>query len=405
MAAAAQYPASGAYGLPFALPSGTQALPLPQLQPVPCVRLQGRTSDGHVIDQLHVPGLNRVFQMVRTIRGALMGKVKAAVECAPDPATGAWMVPAAEHRIFAVKQLYKICIARHCTTDGKPVREDPWTEIAVMAMLSDPGHANVLRLEALLEDEHCLYLVLEHCDGGELFDQVAALGHVREDITRHYIWQLINGLRYMHAKGVAHRDISLENAMLQSPPQPQAPSVQQQQQGQDGRRPLHQALGVGGGSGGSNSPTVSASTMSSTSSSSSTNVIDPAAVSSITPLIGGAAAAAAAAIAACTNCDDDAAMSDGDGYPAGAKQHAQGPIVKIIDFGLAVRLPSSGQQQQSNALTSGNGNGTAAAAASPSQPLLLLPENRVGKDRYMSPEINAMLPYDGVRADTWTVGM
>ena len=45
-------------------------------------------------------------------------------------------------------------------------------EVRVLNWLSNPGHSNVMRLVELLEDDACLYLVLQYCDGGELFDQV-----------------------------------------------------------------------------------------------------------------------------------------------------------------------------------------------------------------------------------------
>lgn len=365
-------------------PSTPPPLSQRNLMPTPLsvVRQQVRRPDGAIIDQLHVidvstgsPITRRVFQFVRTIRAALMGKVKAAVECSLDP-TGNWSVPSDPrlHRMFAVKQLYKYCVANRITTDHRPVREDPMNEIAVMAWLASPGHENILRLETLLADENCIYLVLEHCDGGELFDQVSALGHVREDVARHYIWQLATGLRYMHAKGVAHRDVSLENAMLQTHAwhalQARAgaygPDAQQQQSpiAQDGPVPLHQAMlnqaavSFTGGVKDAKANTLAAAT---------------ATLASTTPLMGGAAAAAAAAIAAC---------GESAGSPGGNRDGSlpMPPTVKIIDFGLSVRLP-------------------------PSREWLLLPENRVGKDRYMPPEIHGMLPYDGARADVWTLGM
>lgn len=313
--------------------------------PSACVRRHVAQPDGTTAVQLHVldgapgaaaaaaPPPRRVFQLVRTLRAALMGKVKAAVECELDPATGAWAAPAAAgaQRVFAVKQLYRWCIARRCTKDGHPVREDPANEIAVMGLLASPGHPNVLRLEALLADEHCVYLVLEHCGGGELMDQVALLGSVHEDAAREYVWQLVCALRYMHAKGVAHRDVSLENAMLTAG---------------------HHAAGHSGGGGG-----------------------------------GGAAAAHGGGGRTHDGDDGDATMSAARCEPAaataaderssGGQQQQQ---VKLIDFGLSVRLPPSGDW-------------------------LLLPENRVGKDRYMPPEIHAMLPYSGQAADAWSLGM
>jgi hypothetical protein len=84
------------------------------------------TADGHV------------YQFVRTVANALMGKVKLAVVCEPTE-DGGFIIPAV-HTMVAVKQLYKLCVERGVTTEGQPVKENPLAEVAMMAYLSDPGH-------------------------------------------------------------------------------------------------------------------------------------------------------------------------------------------------------------------------------------------------------------------------
>jgi hypothetical protein len=121
-----------------------------------------------------------------------MGKVKAAVACALGP-DGRW-TPHPGSTQVAVKQIYKWCIAQGTTLDGRRVQEDPRLEMSLMQLLSVPGHGNVLRLIALLEDNDCLYMVLEYLDGGELFDQVHHRGRVPESEARGYIWQVLQGV-------------------------------------------------------------------------------------------------------------------------------------------------------------------------------------------------------------------
>ena len=59
-----------------------------------------------------------------------------------------------------------------------------------------------------------LAIVMEYASGGELFDRVLANGRMREDEARYFFQQLISGVDYCHAKGVAHRDLKLENALI-----------------------------------------------------------------------------------------------------------------------------------------------------------------------------------------------
>eukprot|EP00871_Galdieria_phlegrea_P003675 jgi/Galph1/4308/GphlegSOOS_G2958.1 len=88
-------------------------------------------------------------------------------------------------------------------------------EIHVMTMLD---HPNIVRLEEVIESENILYLVMELCDGGSLFSKRSSLsGYVEplnESAARFYLRQLFEGLGYCHERGVAHRDLRLDNLML-----------------------------------------------------------------------------------------------------------------------------------------------------------------------------------------------
>ncbi|MQL68863.1 hypothetical protein Taro_001158 [Colocasia esculenta] len=61
-----------------------------------------------------------------------------------------------------------------------------------------------------------IYIVLEFVEGGELFDKIAKHGKLREDEARGYFQQLINAVDYCHSRGVYHRDLKLENLLLDS---------------------------------------------------------------------------------------------------------------------------------------------------------------------------------------------
>ena len=58
------------------------------------------------------------------------------------------------------------------------------------------------------------YLALEFCSGGEFFDWVAETGAFTEPIARYYFKQLVSGLEYLHYNGISHRDLKLENILL-----------------------------------------------------------------------------------------------------------------------------------------------------------------------------------------------
>jgi serine/threonine protein kinase len=69
----------------------------------------------------------------------------------------------------------------------------------------------------LLKDglpQRCAYLVLEHCEGGELYDFVHDSGRFSEELTRFYFKAILEALADCHRAGIAHCDLKLDNILL-----------------------------------------------------------------------------------------------------------------------------------------------------------------------------------------------
>uniref|UniRef100_A0A7R9YZB3 non-specific serine/threonine protein kinase n=1 Tax=Chlamydomonas euryale TaxID=1486919 RepID=A0A7R9YZB3_9CHLO len=84
-------------------------------------------------------------------------------------------------------------------------------EIRVMKHLC---HECVVRLFEVVETEKILYLVMEHAPNGSLLDFVRARKRMREGDAAHALQQIVSGLDYCHQHEVVHRDIKLENILL-----------------------------------------------------------------------------------------------------------------------------------------------------------------------------------------------
>eukprot|EP01083_Nonionella_stella_P036125 98586_1 len=87
-------------------------------------------------------------------------------------------------------------------------------EIGVMQKLD---HANIVRLYDIFETQHHLYLVIEYCRGGELFDELincTPSGWFSERETSQIIRQIADALHFMHGKDIIHRDLKLENILI-----------------------------------------------------------------------------------------------------------------------------------------------------------------------------------------------
>ncbi|GAA5897892.1 hypothetical protein JCM6882_005106 [Rhodosporidiobolus microsporus] len=75
-------------------------------------------------------------------------------------------------------------------------------------------HPHLLTLYELLATESSIYLVTELCAGGELFDYLVEHGRLSLNETRRIFGQLCLGVAYLHGEGVVHRDLKLENVLL-----------------------------------------------------------------------------------------------------------------------------------------------------------------------------------------------
>jgi serine/threonine protein kinase len=84
-------------------------------------------------------------------------------------------------------------------------------EIAIMKILK---HKHVVGLREVLQSSKHIYIVLELITGGELFDRIVSLKKFDEPTARKFFQQLINGVEYCHAHGIAHRDLKPENLLL-----------------------------------------------------------------------------------------------------------------------------------------------------------------------------------------------
>jgi calcium-dependent protein kinase len=76
------------------------------------------------------------------------------------------------------------------------------------------SHPNVAAMVATYEDASSVHLVLELCEGGQLFDAVCAGGHISERAAARYFRKMVEVVHHCHTLGIAHRDIKPENFLL-----------------------------------------------------------------------------------------------------------------------------------------------------------------------------------------------
>lgn len=99
-------------------------------------------------------------------------------------------------------------------------QEDPWKEIEVSQLLGRPGDhfmGSCLCYGAFRNQEGDVLLVSEYLPGGDLFDMASLMsppGPLREAEVWPIVMCLLEVVLALHSRGIAHSDISLENALL-----------------------------------------------------------------------------------------------------------------------------------------------------------------------------------------------
>lgn len=84
-------------------------------------------------------------------------------------------------------------------------------EISVMKMVN---HPNIIKLYEVMATKKKIYFVIEYAKGGELFQKIAKGGRVKEESAHKYFRQLIDAIDFCHSRGIYHRDLKLENLLL-----------------------------------------------------------------------------------------------------------------------------------------------------------------------------------------------
>ena len=81
-------------------------------------------------------------------------------------------------------------------------------------ILKKVRHPNVIQLYEIIETESELFLIMEYCQNGELFDYIVSHQRLHEKAAVRMYQQLIAGIEYIHKSGICHRDLKPENLLL-----------------------------------------------------------------------------------------------------------------------------------------------------------------------------------------------
>ena len=76
------------------------------------------------------------------------------------------------------------------------------------------NHKNVTKILEMFEDDKYILIIMEYINGGNLFSFVKKRRKLSEKISKFLFKQIILGLQHIHSHNIVHRDVKLENILI-----------------------------------------------------------------------------------------------------------------------------------------------------------------------------------------------
>ncbi|XP_030076733.1 NUAK family SNF1-like kinase 2 [Microcaecilia unicolor] len=141
----------------------------------------------------HKHNLKHRYEFLETLGKGTYGKVKKARE--------------RSGRLVAIKSIRKDRIKDD--EDLVHIRR----EIEVMSSLS---HPHIITIYEVFENSSKIVIVMEYASRGDLYDYISERQSLTEQEARHFFRQIVSAVYYCHKNGIVHRDLKLENILLDS---------------------------------------------------------------------------------------------------------------------------------------------------------------------------------------------
>jgi len=81
-------------------------------------------------------------------------------------------------------------------------------------ILLEVDHPNIIRLYDTYENTNLIYMIMEYCEGGELFSRITEKEHLDESETMLLMKKMLLAVNHLHSSHIVHRDLKPENFLF-----------------------------------------------------------------------------------------------------------------------------------------------------------------------------------------------
>jgi calcium-dependent protein kinase len=102
------------------------------------------------------------------------------------------------------------------TIDKKKMRDCLDMLVQEIGFIKDLDHPNIISIYDVYEDWKYIYMVIDYCRGGELFDRIIKVDSYNEKDAAGLMRQIIMAVNYLHSRGIVHRDLKPDNFLFET---------------------------------------------------------------------------------------------------------------------------------------------------------------------------------------------
>ncbi|KAL1964938.1 hypothetical protein VTN77DRAFT_6291 [Rasamsonia byssochlamydoides] len=163
----------------------------------------------------------RKYRKLRQLGQGTFSQVSLAVRIGDDEADNASHDYEGTHRRTTSKVPQKLVAVKIIEYGPAGGADEDRVEVSLkreVDILKSINHPSLVQLKAFGSDEKRALLVLDYCPGGDLFEfATSGVKPLGPDLIRRIFAELVAAVRYLHAHYIVHRDIKLENVLVNPP--------------------------------------------------------------------------------------------------------------------------------------------------------------------------------------------